>query len=71
MINNFWEMGVIEERPGPDDPNFPPSLEVENLPTPTVQRLAVEGVSPNAADEIDLSGIEKVRRFPYGLKRRD
>jgi hypothetical protein len=71
MINNFWEMGVIEERPGPGDPNFPPSLEVENLPQPTVQRLAALGGSPNAADEIDLTGIEKVRRFPHGLKRNE
>jgi hypothetical protein len=64
-------MGVIEERPGPGDPNFPPSLEVENLPQPTMQRLAAPGGSPNAADEIDLTGIEKVRRFPHGLKRND
>ncbi len=71
MINNFWEMGVVEERPGPGDPNFPPSLEVENLPQPTVQRLAAPGGSPDAADEIDLTGIEKVRRFPHGLKRND
>ena len=68
MIDNFWEMGVIEQRPGPDDPNFPSSLEVENLPQPTVERLAADGGSPNAADEIDLTGIEKVRRFPHGLK---
>jgi hypothetical protein len=68
MINNFWEMGVVEQRKGPNDPNFPASLEVENLPQQTVERLVVEGGSPYAADEIDLSGIEKVRRFPDGLK---
>lgn len=71
MITNFWQMGVIEPRPGPGDAHFPPSLDVENLPKHTVERLmrlAVEGESPNAADEIDLTGIEKVRRFPYGLK---
>ncbi|MGH9511580.1 MAG: LodA/GoxA family CTQ-dependent oxidase [Terriglobales bacterium] len=67
MIDNFWEMGVVEPREGPDDPHFPPSLEVENLPQPTVERLAAEGRS-NATEEIDLTGIEKVRRFPHGLK---
>jgi hypothetical protein len=68
MVTNFWEMGVIEQRRGPGDSHFPPSLEVEDLPQPTMERLAVEGGSPNAADEIDLTGIEKVRRFPHGLR---
>jgi len=68
MIANFGDMGVIEPRPGPGDPHFPPSLDVENLPKHTIERLAVEGDSPYAADEIDLTGIEKVRRFPHGLE---
>jgi hypothetical protein len=67
MIAHFGDMGVIEERPGPGDVNFPPAIEVENLPVHTVERLAVEGQSALRADDIDLTGIEKVRRFPHGL----
>jgi hypothetical protein len=67
MVANFGNMGVIEERPGPGDANFPPAIEVENLPVHTVERLAVEGKSALRADDIDLTGIEKVRRFPHGL----
>jgi hypothetical protein len=68
MIANFGELGVIEQRPGPGDAHFPPSLEVEDMPKHTLARLAAEGDSPDAADEVDLTGIEKVRRFPHGLK---
>ncbi len=68
MIANFGQMGVIESRPGPGDSHFPPSLDVEDLPKHTLERLAVEGESASAADELDLTGIEKVRRFPHGLK---
>ena len=67
MIANFGQMGVIEQRPGPGDSHFPPSLDVEDLPKHTLERLAVEGESAYAADELDLTGIEKVRRFPHGL----
>ena len=69
MINFFGEMGVVEHRQGPADPQFPPSLEVQDLPKHTQQRLAAEGVSAHDADETDLTGIEKVRRFPHGLKK--
>jgi hypothetical protein len=68
MIANFWQMGVIEQRPGPGDSHFPPYLEVEDMPKRTLARLAAEGDPPDAADEVDLTGIEKVRRFPHGLK---
>lgn len=68
MITVFGDMGVIEQREGPGDSDFPPSLGVEDLPKRTVERLGVEGESATAADEIDLTGIEKVRRFPHGLK---
>jgi L-lysine epsilon oxidase C-terminal domain len=67
MIANFGDMGVIEQRPGPGDSHFPPSLDVENLPKHTVERLAQEGDAAYAADDLDLTGIEKVRRFPHGL----
>ena len=68
MITRFWEMGVIEPRPGPGDSHFPPSLDVQNLPKETLERLARESLSPYAAGAIDLTRIEKVRRFPHGLE---
>jgi hypothetical protein len=78
MIHHFGGMGVVEHRPGPGDPHFPDSMEVEDLPSHTHRRLAGmekssrgagRAESPNEADNIDLTGIEKVRRFPYGLRR--
>src|SRR5260370_7459724 len=68
MINFFGEMGVVEHRQGPGDPQFPPSLEVQDLPKHTQRRLAAEG-PVHDADETDLTGIEKVLRFPHGLKK--
>ena len=68
MINFFGEMGVVEHRQGPGDPQFPPSLEVQSSPKHTQQRLAAEG-PVREEDETDLTGIEKVRRFPHGLKK--
>jgi hypothetical protein len=44
---------------------------VEDMPKHTLARLVVEGDSPYAADETDLTGIEKVRRFPHGLRNTD
>jgi hypothetical protein len=79
QINSFVadisQMSVIETREGiPGDPNFPPVMQVEDI---AVQRLAAAphllaaradvGAPPEAPEE-DLSGIEKVRRFPKGLK---
>jgi hypothetical protein len=78
MIHHFGDMGVVEHRPGPGDPEFPASMEVEQLPSHTHRRLAamektLHGVdraeSPHEADQIDLTGIEKVHRFPHGLRR--
>ena len=65
----------IETREGiSGDPNFPPVMQVEDI---AVQRVAAAphllaaraglGAPPEAPEE-DLSGIEKVRRFPKGLK---
>ena len=68
MINFFGDMGVVENRQGPADPQFPPSLEVQDLPKHTQQRLVAED-PVHDADETDLTGIEKVRRFPHGLKK--
>jgi L-lysine epsilon oxidase C-terminal domain len=78
MIHHFGDLGVVEQQPGPGDPDFPPTLEVEELPPHTHERLLSletthEGVeraeSLHEADRIDLTGIEKVKRFPYGLRR--
>lgn len=78
MIHNFGDMGVVEHRPGPGDAAFPASMEVEQLSSHTDERLATlektqQGMdraeSPHEADQIDLTGIEKVKRFPYGLRR--
>lgn len=70
MITNFSDMGVVEHRDGPGDPEFPPSMEVEDLTAPVVKQIAMAIPEPDAAvDETDLTGIEKVRRFPYGLDK--
>ncbi len=67
MISNFDEMGVVEHREGPGDENFPASMHVENLPELTRRRLA-ETAETRRREDIDLTGIEKVRRFPRGLR---
>jgi hypothetical protein len=78
MIHHFGDMGVVEHRPGPGDPEFPSSMEVETLPPKTHRLLATlektaqgaeRAASPFDSDNIDLTGIEKVRRFPHGLRR--
>ena len=86
MIDHFGKLGVVEVREGPSDrENFPAVLEVEQLePRHHVRRLlkALRGtesdtttpaVAPNVQDveqDIDLTGIEKVNRFPHGLTQR-
>lgn len=85
MIERFGELGVVEVREGPKgDPNFPPVMEVEQFaPRPKLLRAAaveeeerppIRGLSRDPqfqADDVELSGIEKVRRFPHGLLRRE
>ena len=68
MIDHFGDMGVIEHRPGPGDEHFPAAMQVQNLPAHTRQRLVDANEPLTASDDVDLSGIEKVRRFPRGLK---
>jgi L-lysine epsilon oxidase-like protein len=68
MIAHFDKMGVVESRRGPTGGPFPPVFEVEDL-HPEVRPLAAT-LDPRAAEELDLSGIDKVRRFPHGLRRR-
>jgi hypothetical protein len=69
MIAHFGDMGVVEQHPGPQDARFPNTVEVENLHSDTQKKLAAMAVSPHEADQIDLEHIEKVRRFPYGLRK--
>jgi hypothetical protein len=81
MIKHYGEMGVVEVRQGPQDNEyFPPVMEVEQLEPRHVQRLLsieaaetpVRGLSrepQESAEDVDLTNIEKVHRFPYGLRR--
>ncbi len=66
MIERFGAMGVVEQRPGPGGDHFPEAIQVENLHEDTVERLATDEAdeAPDHADRIDLTMIEKVRRFP-------
>lgn len=82
MIAHFDHLGVVEVRKGPPDhENFPVYMEVEDQHVPIHDvplNAALKhksdgghvhvGSKPAApADSIDLSLIEKVRRFPRGL----
>jgi hypothetical protein len=81
MVDHFGEMGVVEVREGPSDSRyFPPVMEVEQLGLRQVPRaLRAEAAGPivsdrveglyELADDLDLTNIEKVRRFPHGLRR--
>jgi hypothetical protein len=74
-------MGVVEVREGPgDSKDFPPVMEVEQLePRKAPRLLRAEAAGPvisdririlsEQADDLDLTNIEKVHRFPYGLRR--
>jgi hypothetical protein len=78
MVLHFDHLGVVEALAGPTDTDvFPPVIEVEDrhIPIPDVMPhparppvVAFERAEVAAAPaEVDLSGIEKVRRFPGGL----
>jgi hypothetical protein len=67
MIAHFDRLGVVETRAGPASGPFPAVLEVEDLHQ--AARTFVAAVDPHAAEQLDLSGIDKVRRFPHGLRR--
>jgi L-Lysine epsilon oxidase N-terminal/L-lysine epsilon oxidase C-terminal domain len=68
MVKHYGDMGVVEQRSGPGA-NFPDVMQVEDLPQHAIHQLSLSKEPPHASDRIDLTGIEKVRRFPYGLKR--
>jgi hypothetical protein len=76
MVHHFGDMGVVEHQVGPGDRDFPLSMEVENLPARAHHRLlelarlsrSIEGeVEAEQNSAQDISGIDKVRRFPHGL----
>jgi hypothetical protein len=63
MISHFDRMGVVEVCEGPKAGPFPPIVEVQDLAdAPDLRAVAM-------VEQLDLSGIEKVRRFPHGLRR--
>jgi hypothetical protein len=68
LVGDISQMGVVEVRDGlPDDPLFPPRMQVQQLPAGTAPRLAAAAPAP-AGPRTDLSTIAKVRRFPRGLR---
>jgi len=68
LVGDISQMGVVEVRDGlPDDPLFPPRMQVQQLPAETAPRLAAAAPAP-AGPRTDLSTIAKVRRFPRGLR---
>ncbi len=79
MIEHYGEMGVVEFREGPTNrPEFPSVMEVEQLDPRQEKRLlkakaakaALTGFAADeSVDEVDLTDIPKVHRFPYGLRR--
>jgi hypothetical protein len=71
MIRHFADMGVVEVRQGlPDDPNFPPTMQVQDhgpaaaeASQPGLASLGAEKKTIEPAEEVDLTQIEKVHRF--------
>jgi hypothetical protein len=84
MIRDFGKLGVVEVLKGPGDAEFPKQFEVEDRHIPikdealddgkTRKMLTsakpgpARGSAPAVEREVDISGIEKVRRFPGGLR---
>ena len=64
MIKGFGQMGVIEELPGPKDVDaFPSKIEVEDQ-HPPIDSASDSSRILSAKSEVDISRIDKVRRFP-------
>lgn len=83
MIKHFGKMGVVEMREGPQhSEHFPAVMEVEHVELHHVRELiqpeateAGETAAPTitrdiqeAKEDVDLTAIEKVHRFPHGLR---
>ena len=70
MIAHFDHLGVVEACEGPSDGAFPAYLEIEDQhkPIPDVMPASATAEHGAAAGRVDLRAIEKVRRFPGGLR---
>ncbi len=83
MIVHFDHLGVVESLKGPADGAFPASIEVEDRRTPVRDVVPKHGVTrtlksatqagpahagaPGTPHKVDISGIDKFRRYPGGL----
>jgi L-Lysine epsilon oxidase N-terminal/L-lysine epsilon oxidase C-terminal domain len=76
MIVGFDHLGVVEARPGPSDTDqFPRTIEVEDrhdpissvIPQTAAAHSFVAAQAARLEEDVDLSAIEKVRRYPAGL----
>jgi hypothetical protein len=82
MVDHFGKLGVVEVREGPSDrENFPAVIEVEQLHAAHHQQRVLKALAATEAvvaapgiedveQDVDLTGIEKVNRFPHGLSQR-
>jgi hypothetical protein len=69
FIGDISQMGIVEMRDGPkSDPAFPEMIGVQDVPPQPVVTAAARGLAPAASKADDLARIDKVRRFPFGLK---
>jgi hypothetical protein len=69
FIGNISQVGIVEMREGPaNDPAFPAMIGVQDVPPPPQLTAALARTPAEAVEEADLSRIDKVRRFPFGLK---
>jgi hypothetical protein len=56
-------------REGPtNDPTFPAMIGVQDVPPAHLAAAFTRAPAEAASDADDLSRIDKVRRFPFGLK---
>lgn len=84
MIKHFDHLGVVERMKGPtDSASLPTEVEVEDqhrpiedvmtkhtrIGRPAGSHVGVKSGAGASAADVDLSDIEKVRRFPMGLRR--
>jgi hypothetical protein len=68
MVKHFGEMGVVEQRPGPGDREFPSVMEVESEPTPLHDELNARHGAGRSATALNLETTDKAKRFPNGQK---
>jgi hypothetical protein len=68
MLSRFGKLGVVEQLPGPGDPEFPSVMQVENLPQAAHALLSAPEQASEKADQVDIEDIAKVHRYPHGLR---